>query len=177
MGGLHGGFPRGVFVPGRAVPGHVYASPFYRPYYNWGYHSHFAFRPWVNLGYGVWLGYPYYFGYPYYYGYPYHYASPYPYVYGSAPSTYSLQSPSYSSSCTQTNGALSFEITPPNAEVWVDGTYVGVVADFAPTGKPLELTPGRHAVEIRASGYRTIAFDADLVAGEVLPYQGSMQHD
>jgi hypothetical protein len=39
------------------------------------------------------------------------------------------------------------------------------------------LRAGRHAVEIRAIGYRTVAFDVDVVAGEALPYRGTIQHE
>jgi hypothetical protein len=40
---------------------------------------------------------------------------------------------------------------------------------------PLTLTPGRHSIDIRATGYQPIVFDADIVAGQVLPYQGAMR--
>jgi hypothetical protein len=39
------------------------------------------------------------------------------------------------------------------------------------------LNAGRHRIEIRASGYRTMTFDADVQAGQVIPYQGSLQHN
>ena len=72
-------------------------------------------------------------------------------------------------------GGVSFEITPDAATVFVDGTYVGTAAMFGPTSEPLGLTPGRHRVEIRASGYRTMTFDAEVRPGQVLPYQGTLQ--
>lgn len=72
-------------------------------------------------------------------------------------------------------GGVSFEITPGTAEVFVDGSYVGTVDEFTPTTQPLGLTPGRHQVEIRAPGYRTMQFDADVVAGQVIPFQGAME--
>ena len=40
---------------------------------------------------------------------------------------------------------------------------------------PLTLTPGRHRIEVRASGYQTMAFDADVTPGQVIPYQGTLQ--
>jgi hypothetical protein len=52
---------------------------------------------------------------------------------------------------------------------------MGTVADFSPTNPPLALTPGRHSIEIRANGYRTMLFDPEIVAGQVLPYQGTMR--
>jgi hypothetical protein len=73
------------------------------------------------------------------------------------------------------NAGVSFEITPADADVYIDGSYVGRVSDFGPQSEPLGLTPGRHHIEIRRSGYQTMSFDTDAVAGEVIPYQGTMQ--
>jgi hypothetical protein len=30
-------------------------------------------------------------------------------------------------------------------------------------------------VEVRASGYQTLSMDIDIVAGQVIPYQGQLQ--
>ena len=70
---------------------------------------------------------------------------------------------------------MSFEITPSTAEVYIGGKYVGRVSDLGPTTQPIALTPGKHRVEIRAAGYQTLTFDADVVAGQVVPYRGTMQ--
>ena len=54
----------------------------------------------------------------------------------------------------------------------------GDVGSYSPrstTARVPALTPGRHRLEIRQPGYRNLAFDVDVVAGQVLPYQGSMQ--
>jgi hypothetical protein len=76
----------------------------------------------------------------------------------------------------QTNtGGLSFEVTPNTAQVFVDGNLVGTTGQFTPTSQPLGLTAGHHRVEIRAPGYRTMTFEPDVVAGQVIPYQGSME--
>jgi hypothetical protein len=72
---------------------------------------------------------------------------------------------------------VSFEISPATAAVYVDGTAAGAVGDFGPSSAPLALAAGRHHIEVRASGYQTITFDADVKAGEVTPYQGTMQPD
>jgi len=72
-------------------------------------------------------------------------------------------------------GSMSFEITPSDAAVIVDGVYVGRVSELGPTTQPMGFKPGRHHVEIRASGYQTLSFDADVVAGQVLPFKGEMQ--
>jgi hypothetical protein len=74
-------------------------------------------------------------------------------------------------------GGVSFEITPGDAAVFVDGTYVGTAGDFSPTSQPLGLVSGHHRIEIRASGYRTMTFDTDITSGQVLPYQGTLQRN
>jgi hypothetical protein len=76
---------------------------------------------------------------------------------------------------TASSGGVSFEISPATAVVYVDGMNVGTVGDFGPTSQPLALAPGRHRIEVRASGYQTIVVDADVKPGEVTPYQGTMQ--
>jgi hypothetical protein len=74
-------------------------------------------------------------------------------------------------------GGVSFDVTPDTAQVFVDGSLVGTAGSFGPRYQPLGLTPGRHRVEIRAPGYRTLTFDADIQAGQVIPYQGQLQRN
>ncbi len=188
--------PRGVAPRVVVGPRPYYYRPYYyRPYYTF-YRPYYTFHPHVNLGFGLWVGDP--FAYPYFYGYyqpyyaPYAYPAPYPppypaYPYPStgypvAPGSAYPQYPAPSGSVgvqpgqPQNNlGGVSFDITPRTAEVFVDGSYVGTVGQFTPTTQPLGLTPGRHTIEIRAAGYRTMTFDADVVAGQVIPYQGTME--
>jgi PEGA domain len=168
-----GNFAHGnVFVHGRGFVGPVH---FFHPYY--------AFHPRVRIGFGLWGGYP--FAYPYTFYYPYYPSYYYPYVpsYPYAPNGYvssdanatsgtsgSLAQPS------ETNlGGLSFEITPSNAELFVDNMRVGTVGDFTPTTQPLGVEAGHHHVEIRAPGYQTMSLDVDIIAGQVIPYQGSLE--
>ena len=183
----------GVAVPrGTAVPrGFASVAPvrFYRPYY--------AFRPRVSLGFGLWAGYPIAYSYAYYdpfyytYGYPYAYAAyGYPYAvtgfpaYPSAstypPSTDPSAAPGPQGSIgvqpdQASTGGLSFDITPNTAQVFVDGNYVGTVGQFTSTSQPLGVAAGRHRVEVRAPGYQTMSFDVDIIAGQVIPYQGTME--
>jgi hypothetical protein len=186
----HGGY---VARRGGAYPYYRYSrvAPvrFYRPYY--------SFRPRVNLGFGLYVGYPFAYSYPYYY--PFYYPSGYvnayggypPYAYGypaaSAPAyppasnsppavlPESQQGSIAAQPAAADTGGLSFEITPSTAQLFVDGALVGTVAQFTPTSQPLGLVAGRHHIEIRASGYRTMSFDVDITAGQVIPYQGSME--
>ena len=72
-------------------------------------------------------------------------------------------------------GGLSFDITPSDADLSVDGHDMGVVSQFTPTTQPLGLPAGRHHVELRAPGYPVRSFDVDIVAGQVIPYQGTLE--
>ncbi len=75
----------------------------------------------------------------------------------------------------QAIGGMSFEFSPANAAVYVDGQYVGPVSNFTPSSAPLSLAPGRHNVELQAPNYVPLAFDVDVVAGEVIPYRGALR--
>jgi hypothetical protein len=72
-------------------------------------------------------------------------------------------------------GGLSFDIAPQSADVFIDGGFVGTVGQFTPQSQPLGVPAGRHRVEIRSEGFRTMTFDVDIIAGQVLPYQGTME--
>ena len=182
----HGSFgPRGYGYGGGRWWGGRYwnVAPlhYYRPYY--------AFRPHVSLGFGLWAGYPLTWAYPYYYppdqyypNYPY-----YPYPYAPGGGGYSVAPPVDVTPDTtldategvqpdQSNlGGLSFQITPSDAQVFIDGNYVGTAGQFTPTTQPLGVMYGHHHVEIRDPGYKTMSFDVDIVAGQVIPYQGQME--
>ncbi len=154
-----------------------------RPYY--------AFRPRFSLGFGLSVGYPVAFPYGYnsYYYNPYiyngNYGAGYGPVYGSGydgsyyGSSYggAYYGPGYGAtggSSYGRSGGLSFDITPSDAALFIDGKYVGAVEDFAPTEAPLTLSTGRHHADVRAQGYQTMSFDISVVAGQVIPYQGTL---
>lgn len=164
---------------------HVAPTRFYRPYY--------SFRPRFSLGFGLWAGYPVPYAYSYYD--PFYYSAPYGYPYPSTPypgypppssnypqyppSTYPQSAPDPDSIGVQpgqaNTGGLSFDITPSDAEVLVDGNSVGTVDQFTANSQPLGLPAGRHQVRIEAPGFQAIVFDVNIVAGQVIPYQGSME--
>ena len=171
---VHGGnFVRhgGNFVRhGAFVRSHGFVRPVhFRPYY--------AFHPNMSIGFGLWAGYP--FAYPYAFYNPYDYSYR-PYYSNNLPPYRSVSANVYASRSDvvrdQTNmGGLSFEVTPNDAELFVDNVYVGTVGEFTSTTQPLGAAAGHHQVEIRAAGYQTISFDVDIIAGQVLPYQGSLE--
>jgi hypothetical protein len=72
-------------------------------------------------------------------------------------------------------GGLSFDVLPADAQVSVEGVFVGSVDAFAPAGGPLVLSPGVHYVEVRRPGYRTEAFEVTIGAGAIVPYQGALE--
>jgi hypothetical protein len=187
--GLYVGYPVGFSA------GFYYGYPYaYAPYYAPSYAPYYAYPP---------APYPYYPppAYPYPYqapnGYPpANYPPPAGYPSSGYPSSgypssgypppgYSMStSPEPSQAAPQPTmlaqpgtaaGSISFEITPSDAAVIVDGIYVGRVSELGPTTQPMGFKPGKHHVEIRASGYQTLSFEADVVAGQVLPFKGEMQ--
>ena len=135
---------------------------FYRPYY--------VFQPRFSVGFGLWAGFPVTYYDPYYSPYDYYpYAAATPGDIVPPPGSINVQQ-------NQTNmGGLSFSITPDTAEVWVDGNYFGTVGQFTPESEPLGMPAGRHHVELREPGYQVSSFDVDIVAGQVIPYQGQLE--
>jgi hypothetical protein len=134
---------------------------FYRPYY--------VFRPRLSIGFGIWAGFPVSYYDPYYYPYDY-------YPYASATPGYVPPQGSVNVQPNQANmGGLSFSISPDTAEVWVDGEYFGTVGEFTAESQPLGLPAGRHHIELREPGYQVSSFDVDIVAGQVIPYQGQLE--
>jgi hypothetical protein len=156
--------------------GRGFGSPFARVRVVHPFHGpFFAFRPRFNLGFGVFAGYPV--------PYPWDYVAPYPdaYPYDEDPygvtysDPYDSDSLSTPSDAQRDYGGISFDITPGDASVSVDGTTVGAAQTFSPSSAPLTLTPGMHHVVIEKPGYQSMTFDSDVTAGEVVPYQGTMQ--
>jgi len=72
-------------------------------------------------------------------------------------------------------GGVSFDVTPDSAEIWVDGNYFGTVDQFTPSSQPLGLPAGRHHIELREPGFQVSSFDVDIVAGQVIPFQGQLE--
>jgi hypothetical protein len=137
----------GYARPRVVVPVVVYPRPYY------------VFHPRYFIGFGIYAGLP--IPYPIAYGYP-------EYVYG-APTVVATPPPPNS------YGGIALDIAPANAEVAVDGAFVGYAQDFSPTRQPLTLTPGRHHIELQAPGMAPLAFDVDIMPGQVIPYRGSLQ--
>lgn len=90
-------------------------------------------------------------GYPYY---PWHYWGPYrypPYAYGFLPP--------------DTTASLRLQVTPRQAQVFVDGYYAGIVDEFDGVFQRLRLEPGGHTIALYLEGYRTVEQDLYLRPG------------
>jgi hypothetical protein len=176
-GGYQSQGPRYSDRRGYAQPGVVYGRDAYRGYvrpphyqpYRPFYFSrpYYGFRPHVHVGFGVWLG----VSVPY----PWAYFGTYrPRVYGSFGQGYYGQVYVGVAPAVQQYGGVSFDIQPADADVFVDGEYVGFVGTFTPYGEPLTLYPGVHRIAIVRDGFRTLEFDVTIQPGQVIPYRGML---
>jgi len=154
--------------------GNVYApryQPHYSPHYTprgYGYYGTrsyyrpYVFRPRFSIGFGIYAGYPV----------PYTYSYPYPIViYGNrAPRERVIVSPG-----SPYYGGIALEMTPYDADVFVDGEYAGRVEDFDGATQPLTLAAGMHEIEVQAPGYEPMRMNVEIQPGQVIPYRGDLR--
>lgn len=70
-------------------------------------------------------------------------------------------------------GALRLEVEPRESlQIFVDGVYMGTPADL---GDEIEIAPGTRRIELRAPGYRTLTFTAEIADGRSITYRGSLE--
>jgi PEGA domain-containing protein len=123
-------WPSGAYAQRPAVPRPPASHVVYRPYYGYAYPPHYYNHFYWGFGWGYgwhpWFYYPY--AYPPYYG---------GYYYDDSAS-------------------LRIQVKPNNAEVYVDGHYVGVVDSYDGMFQRLHLPPGDHAIEIYQEGFRSV---------------------
>ena len=74
-----------------------------------------------------------------------------------------------------TTKALRLKIKPRDAEVYVDGYYVGVVDDFDGIFQRLHIESGPHRIEVRAPGYETLDLRRADHPDHTTTYQGEMK--
>ena len=186
----------GQAVPRSSVPGggqayyprdrYSYVSPwlYYSPYaysaFGLGY---WGFDPYWWDGWGYYRS-PYYSGWGYPYGYGYGDGYGYGYGDGGGYGDYGYRSgygagggygyPSGGGSY-RDYGSLKLKIKPLEAEVYVDGYYMGQVDDFDGVFQHLELEAGTHRIEIRAVGYQPLRFDVRVTPGRTISYTGDLR--
>jgi hypothetical protein len=135
----------------------VHGGYYYRPYPYWYGYPGFSFAfgfgyPWYGFGY-PWFGYGY-PGFPYYPSYP--YAYPYPYAIDHT-------------------SAVRLEVTPKQAEVYVDSYYAGIVDDYDGAFQRLHLPPGEHEITLYLDGYRTVHQNLRLSPGSTFKVKYMME--
>lgn len=69
------------------------------------------------------------------------------------------------------SGRLQLEVTPRDAQIFVDGAFVGTWSDLA---GEVDLPPGVHRVEVRAPDHEAVAIDARIVAGRAITYRARL---
>jgi len=57
------------------------------------------------------------------------------------------------------NASARIEVTPKETEVYVDGSFAGVVDDFDGYWQRLNLIPGEHVITLYLDGYRTVRYE------------------
>ena len=160
---------------GRVVTGHVterqpgspiYVVPGY-PYYYYPY-GYYPYGFWgAGYGYGLGLGYLYYdpFGYGGYGGYGGYSGGYQPYGTGGG----------YGHVDRDDEGSLRLKLKPRDAQVFIDGFYVGVVDSYDGAFQKLNVEKGGHRVELKAEGYEPLSFDVLITPGETVTYKGEMK--
>ena len=113
---------------------------------------------------------------------PYYYPGPFPYA--AAPYYETSMAETYRMSMAETyrrrqreaaRGGLMLESVPGIAQVFVDGSYVGLAEEFGPGGRAINLDAGTHRVELRAPGYETLTFSVAIEPHSIVRYRGEMQ--
>ena len=168
--------PRGSGpVYGQAVPrGTVTGGRYYVPYRYYGVSPWFYYSPYAYgaFGLGFWGYDPYwwggYYGYPYGWGYPYYgYGYGYGYDYGYYGGRHAYYGYDY--------GSIKLKVKPKEAEVYVDGYYMGQVDDFDGVFQHLDLESGTHRIEIRANGYQPLVLEMMLEPGRSVTYENRLR--
>jgi hypothetical protein len=72
-------------------------------------------------------------------------------------------------------GSLRLQVKPREAEVYVDGYYVGQVGEFDGGFHKLDLEAGPHKIEVRAAGFEPLTFDVKTVPGQTINYKGDLR--
>jgi hypothetical protein len=66
----------------------------------------------------------------------------------------------------QVTAEIKLDVNPNRAAVFVDGVFVGHVAEFGGMGKALLVAPGKRRIRVSLPGYQTFETDIDLVANQ-----------
>ena len=61
---------------------------------------------------------------------------------------------------------IKLDVKPNRAAVFVDGVFIGHIAEFTGIGKALLVQPGKRRIKISLPGYQTFETEIDLVANQ-----------
>ena len=165
------------YAPPRAPYYRSYARPYYAtPYYGTPYHYH-GYRGVYGYGGGYrhtrivtvvpWR--PYYYRPHFSIGV--FYGAGGVYNYGYTPSYYYNPIPG------RVYGGVRITEAPPDAQVFADGYYVGIVDDFDGTFQHVNLEAGQHRIEVRAGGIPPISFDVYVQPGRTITLRADDYND
>ena len=126
-----------------------YYGGFYPGFYYPGFYPGFSVG--VGFGYGFGFGVGFGYGYPGY-GYGHGYGYPY-YGYGGYPGGYYGGYP-YAPYYYDNSSSLRLQVTPRDAEVYVDGRLAGRVDSFDGTFQRLHVEPGGREITVYHEQYR-----------------------
>lgn len=73
------------------------------------------------------------------------------------------------------SGYLHLQMQPGDAQVYVDGLYMGSVNDFRRLIPGRSLEAGAHRVEVQAPGYETRVFDVLIPPNETITYRTDLE--
>jgi hypothetical protein len=164
-GGGARGYAPGHGAPSRGQPpgrGTAHGTPHWGYGYGHGHYGYGGYYPYWGYGYGYpyWgWGVGFYWGWPGYYGY----GPGYPYAYdGGYDDNYTAKVGQHPSSEPAT---IVTEIEPSQAEVLLDGESVGFASDYNGRWDTLRIAPGKHTIEFRKTGRRSLAIEIDARPG------------
>jgi PEGA domain len=143
----------------------------YYPYYGYGYGYGYNSYYWPGA-FGLGFFYDPLWYDPFYYGgggvgyYGGGYGNPY----GGSQGGYGAGSYSRAGS-----GSVRLKIKPRDAQVYVDGYFVGTVDQFDGLFQKLTIDGGNHRIEIKSEGHEVTQFDVLITPGETVTYQGELK--
>jgi hypothetical protein len=109
------------------------------------------------------------------FAYPLYVVPPYPYVeYVEMTTPVAVPVPTVVEAA-RPSGSLTLDVQPGNAQVFVDGYYVGTPDDLAINRGALALEPGPHKVDLTAPGYEPVSFDVRLTGDQPITYSRSLK--
>jgi len=139
---------------------------------SWAYHRPSYWYGYNSLGLGYFYYDPYYWGYPGHYGYGYYGPRSYGPAYGGYGGGYGG---GYYVHGDRHLGNVRLKVKPRDAEVRVDGYYVGVVDQYDGIFQRLTLESGPHRIEISKPGFEPVVVDIRVLPYDTVTYKGTLE--